>query len=257
MEVRVGLNKVIMSFEVEEKAKVEKTVIGVDLGVNTLIAATDGKKAILISGREAKATVQWRNKRLASIQQRQDNLLKHSRHWNRFQRRKAKMLNKAANRTTDIIHKATRKVADFFPNAKCYVGKPFNEAATKMAPRNAQQVSSACNAKIIRLLDCKTCGAIEVDERYSSQTCPVCGRRKKCKRIYHCKCGFAAPRDLVGSTNILSIGISRGISLGKEVAKKVFFALPSKYPRLCLGSSGRHPASSLAASQESTGLQSQ
>ena len=55
--------------EVPDDARPQQTVIGVDLGVNTLIAATDGAKVILISGRAAKATIQYRNKQLASIQQ--------------------------------------------------------------------------------------------------------------------------------------------------------------------------------------------
>ena len=255
MEVRMGFGTVLMVFEVEEKVRVEGKTIGVDLGINTLIAATDGKKAILVSGRGAKATVQWRNKRLSSIQARQDSLLKHGRRWKLLQRRKAKMLAKAANRITDVLHKATRKVADAFPNAKAYVGKPFNEAAEKMWSRQAQQVSSACNARIIRLLDYKLCGAIEVDERYSSQTCPVCGRRRKCQRVYRCECGLSAPRDLVGATDILSIGTVGSISLGREVARELSFVLPCKYPGHKPGSSGGHPASSLAiAGQESASL---
>ena len=43
---------------------------------------------------------------------------------------------------------ATRKVADAFPGATCYVGKPFNDAALTIGRRQAQQVSSACNARV-------------------------------------------------------------------------------------------------------------
>jgi len=45
----------------------------------TLIAATDGMTAVLVSGRELKATVQWRNKRLTSLQKRQSTHKKRSR----------------------------------------------------------------------------------------------------------------------------------------------------------------------------------
>jgi transposase len=111
------------------------------LGVNTLIAATDGEKAVLISGRAAKATVQWHNKRLASLQPAQSRKMPGSRRWKCLQRRKAKMLTKARRRIQDITHKATRQVADTFPGATCHVGKPFNGAAQKMGHRQAQQVS--------------------------------------------------------------------------------------------------------------------
>ena len=45
----------------------------------------------------------------------------------------------------------------------------------------------------------------KVDESYTSQTCPVCGNRKKAKgRNYTCKCGYKEHRDLHGARNILT-----------------------------------------------------
>ncbi len=41
------------------------------------------------------------------------------------------------------------------------------------------------------------------DERYTSQTCPVCQARHKPRgRVYRCRCGFVAHRDSVGAYNI-------------------------------------------------------
>jgi putative transposase len=199
--------------------------------VNTLVAATDGENAVLISGREAKVTVQWRNKRLAEISQAQSHKAKGSKRWGRLQRRKAKMLTKAKRRIRDIVHKATRKVADVFPNATCHVGKPFNDAAQRMGRQQAQQVSSACNRRIIEQLDYKTCGAVEHNEAYSSQTCPVCGERNKCQRVYRCRrCGYAAPRDAVGSANILCIGQRGTMVPGCRVPNTIYAVYPCKYP---------------------------
>ena len=43
-----------------------------------------------------------------------------------------------------------------------------------------------------------------IDPRYTSQTCPVCGRRNHAQdRRYRCSCGFKCHRDLVGAMNIL------------------------------------------------------
>jgi transposase len=164
IEARLCMGHLLLVCALPDAPQPQDTVIGVDLGVNTLIAATDGQKAILVSGREAKATVQWRNKRLASLQQRQASHTKGSRRWKRLQRRKAKMLRKAANRLRDLTHKATRKVANAFPGATCHVGKPFNDAAQKLGRNQAQQVSSACTAKLIGQLDYKTAGAVQQDE---------------------------------------------------------------------------------------------
>ena len=78
--------------------------------MNTLIAATDGVKVILISGRAAKATIQYRNKQLARISQRQSACAKHSRRYTRLQRRKYQMLGKTQRRMRDLCHQATHQV---------------------------------------------------------------------------------------------------------------------------------------------------
>ncbi|RIK24883.1 MAG: hypothetical protein DCC55_41015 [Chloroflexi bacterium] len=247
MEARLCMGKVLLVCQIPDEPCPQQTVIGVDLGVNTLIAATDGEAAVLISGRAVKATLQWRNKNLASIQQTQSGKTTGSSRWRKLQRRKAKLLNKAANRVRDLTHKATRKVAEAFPGATCHVGKPFNDAAQKIGRRQAQTVSSASNAKMIAQLDYKTSGAIQEDEHYTSQTCPVCGERNKGQRVYRCrKCGTVAPRDVIGSTNILCIGRHGQLVPGRSVPIAIRWIHPTKYPGRTPGSSGGHPACSSA-----------
>ena len=248
MEVRLSYGMVRVVCEVSDEPRHQQTVIGVDLGVNTLIAATDGAKVILISGRAAKATVQYRNKQLARIQQAQAGKVKGSRRHKRLQRRKYRVLDKAKRRIRDLCHKATRQVAQAFPNATCYVGEPFNDAAQRIGRAQAQQVSSACTRKIIGQLDDKTAGAITLSEAYSSRTCPVCGERSKHRRIYRCpKCGATSPRDAIGAVNILSLG-QHGVMLpGRSLPVQVKYLRPwprsRSQPR---SSSGGHPASSSA-----------
>ncbi len=245
MEVRLMYGRVLIVCKVSEELRLPVGTIGVDLGVNTLIAATDGARAIVISGREAKATVQWRNKKLAGIQEKQSTKQKGSSRWLKLQRRKHKMLGKAKRRIKDICHKATRQVAEAFPDATCYVGEPFNDAAQKMGRAQAQQVSQACNARLIFLLSYKLVGATVIPEPYTSQTCPVCGKRSKHKRVYRCsRCGMRAPRDVVGCTNILALGETGEMLAGRSVPNAVRFTHPSKYPGKTPGSSGGHPACS-------------
>jgi len=247
MEVRLCLGHVLLTCDVPDETRHQRTAVGVDLGVNTLIAATDGTKAVLISGREAKATVQWRNKRLASAMNKQSTMVKGSRRWRRVQRRKKQMLAKARRRMNDLIHKATHRVSQEFPGATCYVGKPFNDASRKMNDVWAQQVSQASNGKITRRFDYKTSGAIQVDERYSSQTCPRCGARNKCRRVYRCReCGIVAPRDVVGSTNILCIGLYEAMRIGQAITTEIVYVRPVKVfrrkPDSSLGHSGHSSA---------------
>jgi putative transposase len=246
MEVRLSMGAVRLVCQVPDTPQYQQTIIGVDLGVNTLLAATDGEQAILVSGRAAKATVQYRQKRLAECSEAQSRKTKGSRVWKRLQRRKAKMLAKCHWRLRDLMHKATRKVAEAFPGATCYVGKPFNDAAQRIGRRQAQQVSSACNARLIAHLDYKTCGAIQVDEAYTSQTCPVCGARNKNGRRYRCRsCGQTAPRDVIGSLNILAVGRHHTLVPGRRVPNTVLWVHPVKYSGHKPDSSSGHLASSL------------
>lgn len=230
MEVRLDYGSIEIVCQVADEHHPEGPVVGVDLGVNTVVAATDGRKAILISGREIKATVQLRNKRLAELSSKQAGKTKGSRRHKRLQRRKYRMLGKANNKVRDLCHKATRTVADTFPNAKAYVGEPFNDACRKMGRKQAQTVSSACNRKIIAQLHYKLAACIEVEEAFSSQQCPACGERSKHRRVYRCQCGFVAPRDVVGCTNIRAIGIDGEMHPGCDVPNSVQFVHPSKYP---------------------------
>ena len=95
----------------------------------------------------------------------------------------------------------------------------------------AQTVSSACNRKIINLLNYKLAACIEVEEHSSSKTCPVRGERSKHSRIYRFRrCRYEAPRDVVGCSNIRVIGIAGGLRPGCPVPHRIQFVHPSKYP---------------------------
>lgn len=233
MEVRLsyGVVRLVCAVDLWTAQPAEtRLVIGVDLGVNTLLAATDGQRVVLVNGRAAKATVQWRNKRLATIQARQARLIKGSRRYKRLQRRKYKLLTKARRRVRDLCHKASRKIAAAFPGAWCYVGEPFNAAAQTIGHKHAQQVSQAANRRLIGMLAYKTAGATVINEAYTSQTCPVCGERSKHGRVYHCECGVIAPRDVVGATNIRTLGLEGSLPAGEHVPNVIRWEHPSKYP---------------------------
>jgi putative transposase len=245
METRLSYGVLRLICEKPDETRPQETVIGIDLGVNTLIAATDGQKAILISGRAAKATIQYRNRQLARFQQALSRREQGSRRHKRLQRREYAMLGKTARRIRDLCHKATRRVAETFPNATCYVGEPFNEAAQRIGRIQAQQVSTACTRKIINQLNYKTAGALTLSEAYSSQTCPVCGERSKHRRIYRCPtCGATGQRDVIGAVNILSLGVHGAMLPDRSLPMQVKYLRP--WPRQPRSSSGGHPASSSA-----------
>lgn len=229
-------------------------MVGVDLGVNTLLAATDGVAAVLVSGREAKAIVRYRNKAGAELASRIGCCERGSKRRKRFVRAKHRMLDKSVRKLRDLLHRATRAVANAFPDHRVVVGKPFNDAARKMGRVQAQQVSQASNARLIAQLSYKMAGATEVPEPYSSQTCPGCGCRQKCRRAYRCaECGWSAPRDVVGSVNIRCIGLYGEMKPDQPVPTRVIFIRPlRKYPATFLrenaaGRPGGTPAATRAA----------
>jgi putative transposase len=243
MEVRLSFGVVCLVCAVPDTARPQQTVIGVDLGVNTLLAATDGIKVVLVSGRGVKAVIQWRNKTLASIQQAQSSKTRYSRRWKRLRRRKYQVLGKTKRQVRDATHKATHAIAEAFPGATCYVGEPFNEAAQRTGRVQAQQVSTACTRKLLQQLEYKTAGAIAINEAYSSQTCPVCGERSRHRRIYRCPhCGATGPRDAVGAVNILALGHHGAMLPGRCLPQQVKYLRP--WPGHPRSSSGGHPARS-------------
>jgi putative transposase len=227
VEVRLSFGTVHVVCQVSEEARSTERTVGVDLGVNTLIAATDGQKALLISGREAKAHVQLRNKRLAEMNARQAKLTNGSRRWKRLQRRRKRTMAKARRVLKDLCHKTTRQVANAFPGAICYIGGSFNDAAQKLGRQQAQQVSQACTAQLTAMLRYKTCDAVQVEEHYTSQTCPVCGARHKCRRTYRCGCGFTGPRDVVGCWNIRQMGLYGEMRAGSVPVLEITYLRPS------------------------------
>lgn len=250
VEVTLAYGVVRLVCEVPERAAVPLgPLVGVDLGVNTLVAATDGVTAVLVSGRGAKAIVQYRNKSNAELRSRIDRCVRGSKRRKRLVRARYRMADRCARKLRDTLHKATRAVADAFPGSPVVVGKPFNDASRKMGRVQAQQVSSASNARIIAQLAYKMAGTVEKNEAYSSQTCPVCGCRNKCRRVYQCKqCGFTAPRDVVGSVCIRSIGEHGEIRTGLSIPTRIVCVRPLRMYPVSLsrdsaaGSSGGTPA---------------
>ena len=88
-------------------------VAAVDLGEIHPAVVSDQTQAVVFSARELRATVQYRNKRLAGLSQRQSKLKKKSRLWWRLQRRKDEVRRHGERKTRDIAHKVSRAIVDW------------------------------------------------------------------------------------------------------------------------------------------------
>lgn len=233
MEVSLQYGNVRMVFSQPEPepTTTKPVVVGVDLGVNSLLTATDGTTAVQVSGRAIKSFVRYRNKAVAELDAKISKTTRGSNRFKKLKRAKYRLLDRTHRKIKDATHKATRAVLDTFPNATFVVGEPFNDAAQKTDRVRAQQVSNSCGRKVIEQLGYKGRGAKTVPEPYTSRTCPGCGGQKKVGRVYGCPCGWEAPRDVVGALNILQLGTAGAMSPRPGlVVPEVRYVRPIKYP---------------------------
>ncbi len=190
-------------------------VAGVDLGEIHAAAMTDGVSAAVVSCRALRSTIQYTNKRVASIQTKQSRRVKGSSRWKRLQRRKNRFLAQQKRRERDLVHKASRAVVGWAEDhgvGTLAIGNVRDVADGKRLNRLVQQkVSQWPHGTMRRYINYKAEAAgitvdDTVDERDTTKTCPGCGTRTKPKgRVYACRaCGFRGIRDLVGAANILS-----------------------------------------------------
>jgi putative transposase len=190
-------------------------IAGVDLGEIHPAALTDGTHAAVISCRALRSTVQYTNKRLATLRAMQDQRTKGSSRWKKLQRRKNRFLAHQQRRERDMLHKASRAVVSWSQDhaiGTLAIGDVRDIGDGKRLHRNQQQkVSQWSHGTMRRYTTYKAQAAgitiiDDVDEAYTTQTCPHCSTRNKPKgRVYTCRaCGFQGVRDVVGAVNILS-----------------------------------------------------
>ena len=139
---------------------------------------------------------------------------KGSRKWRKYNRAKRYILSKSESQLEDALHKTTKQFVDWCLEhdvSHVVIGNPegVQRNTKKKGKKKNQKLSNWSFGKVYYLLKYKLKAkgiTIEkVDESYTSQTCPVCGNRKKSKnRNYHCKCGYKEHRDLHGASNILT-----------------------------------------------------
>jgi IS605 OrfB family transposase len=150
-----------------------------------------------------------------------------------FKRRLTKAIRKAGRRRENIqrnfLHHAANSVSKFCQERS--VGTLFVGDVTEMnrnkrgsrSKRLHQEVGNIPWGQFISYLDYKLaqvgCKISVTTERYTTQTCPACGeRRKVAGRNYSCRaCGFSAARDQVGTWNILNQGVNEFIQPGAFV----------------------------------------
>ncbi len=203
---------------VENKAYQNQHSVGVDPGeIHTLSAFRTDGESLMITGRRIRSIHRLRNKKLAEIQRLQSKCKKGSKQWKKYQNAKRYILSKSEKQLRDALHKTTKAFVDWCIDQSVsdvhlghVEGVQRNTRKKKRTNRKqAQKLSNWSFGKVKQYLLYKLKRqGIElhlVDESYTSQTCPVCTRKKKTSsRNYSCACGYEEHRDILGARNILS-----------------------------------------------------
>src|SRR5271157_5567944 len=151
---------------------------------------------------------------------------------------------------------ATRQIARLLMRSRTPKPMSASRSTTHAGRWDGSKLRPFRRLAIARSSACyKLAACIEVEEAYSSQTCPVCGERSQQRRIYRCpKCGYEAARDVVGCLNIRTIGIEGGMRPGCCVPNAMQFVHPSKYPGPSPSSPGDTGQVARKQFREATGL---
>lgn len=190
------------------------TTVAVDLGEIHPATLTDGKTALVVSARELRAAGQGLSKKIASLDSRLSRCKRGSRMYRKLSRAKAKARRNTAARQKDILHKVSRAVVDYAieSDAKEIVVGDVRAIGdgVNLGKGTNQKISLWPHGKLLGYIKYKALSkgiaVSQIDEAYTTQTCPGCGKRQKPRgRNYACKvCGFVGHRDVVGASNILS-----------------------------------------------------
>ena len=188
-------------------------VVGIDRGINFLIATYDSKhKSEFVSGKSIK-------QRRAKFKDLRKGLQKKQ---TPSARRRLKAIGQRENRwMQDINHCVSKALVENNPRHTLFVLEDLSgiRSATEKVRRKDRYVSVSWSfydleQKLKYKAALNESSVINVDPRYTSQTCPVCGHtektnRNKKKHIFCCKsCGYTSNDDRIGAMNLYRMGIN-------------------------------------------------
>jgi putative transposase len=199
----------------------DTSIASIDMGeIHSIASVVETGHGLVITGRKMRSIKRLRNKKVAELQKKMSKCKKGSRKWKKYNRAKRRILDKSDRQLRDAVHKTTRQFVNWCVKneVKTVVVGDVEGVQRNTSKRKKQKVrSKLTNQKlsqwqfglILSYLMYKLFAVgislEKIDESYTSQQCPCCGRRKKTStRNYSCKCGYREHRDIHGAKNILS-----------------------------------------------------
>ncbi|QYY44640.1 RNA-guided endonuclease InsQ/TnpB family protein [Aneurinibacillus thermoaerophilus] len=206
--------------------------------IHTLAAVATTGDSLIVTGRKIRSIHRLRNKKLAELQRKMSKCQKYSRQWKRYNRAKQYLLSKSKRQLQDALHKTTKQFVEWVVAQQVnevYLGDVEGVQRKKKKKRSRchnQRMSQWQVGKVKKYLTykLKAKGIIlhKREERYTSQTCPVCGAKKNVRgRMYRCSCGYTQHRDIHGAANLLSKVLyeNRIQSLPFEIQKPTYLRI--------------------------------
>ena len=198
-------------------------VVGVDRGIRFLATACDSDgRTSFFSGAEIKA------KRAHYLELRRELQSVGT----PSSRRRLRAIGQRENRwMRDIDHRISKALTGSYPEGTMFVLEDL--AGIRSASERVKGKSRYFNVswpyydleqKIIYKAALRGQMVIKVDPAYTSQTCPVCGRRDRASRdksrhLFRCTgCGYTSNDDRIAAMNLHSMGIEYLVQCGKSIS---------------------------------------
>jgi putative transposase len=185
--------------------------VGVDLGLNNLVALSDGTVF------EAPRRYRMAEERLGRLQRIQCRRVRGSRNREKVRVKIARLSERVANQRRDFAYKTARMIVNRYEriiledlkicnmNKDRHLSKSIADAGWGLL-RNALTYMARLSEGVMAF----------VDPRGTSQICSGCGGRVEkglCERMHRCPaCGLVLDRDVNAARNILK----RGLEIGRE-----------------------------------------
>lgn len=210
----------------------------IDPGEVHAVAMTDGKEAVVISGRLLRSLHRLRNKKLWWFQRAISRTKKGSRRRRKLLDAKYRFLNNIDRRIEHVLHAVSAEVVRWCVDrriTKVYIGDPSGVRNNDCGRKHNQRMSQWAFGKLRRLLEykLKRHGIVlePIDELGTSGTCPSCTKyTKQSGRTYKCgnkNCGFqGAHRDVVGASGILDKSLNGDFTKGRILPSNVEYSRP-------------------------------
>ena len=204
---------VVFHVEVAPVERANDMTIGIDVGLTSLIALSNG---------ETIARPNWTKRAAKGLRRRQRALARCKRGSKVRTKRKlalARYHTTVANKRRDHLHKLSRTLVDKFGRI-AVENINIKGLASGML---AKHVNDASWAQLVSMLDYKAANAgspvIKVDPRGTSQTCPECGQitaKTLAEREHRCDCGCVLDRDVAAAmvVHFRAFGFWPGTGLG-------------------------------------------